>query len=130
MRAHEIVILVALIVICTAITAAQAVTSQTNQFPPVAVGAWTDFSVPVGTSALQVLQSNTARKSLLLQNNSTGSVSCSDTNSSPTSLGLGTITIGSSPAAPVKFDGDFVPSGALYCIASTGTQNLTVKEGR
>lgn len=127
---RNVLIAVAVLVACgLMIAAAQAATSPTNQFPPVAVGAWADSSIAIGTTSAQVLPMNTARKALVLQNNGTGTVSCSDI-SSPTSLGLGTITIGSSPAAPVKFDGNFVPSGPLYCIASTGTQNLTIKEGR
>lgn len=109
----------------------------TGTYTPVVSGTFTDYSnATIGAvTPVQVISSNNARKYLVIQNVSANDIGCSYS-STPVIGGVGTVTLDAyqnashSGAGSWTFDGNFIYSGPIYCIASGGSNNVvTVLEG-
>lgn len=109
----------------------------TGTYTPVISGTFTDYSnATIGAvTPVQVIAANNARKYLVIQNVSANDIGCSYA-STPVIGGVGTITLDAysssshAGAGSWTFDGNFIYSGAVYCIASGGSNNtVTVLEG-
>lgn len=97
----------------------------TGTYTPAVSGTFTDYSnATIGSSvAVQIVPANNARKYLVLENVSTVNMGCSYS-STPVIGTAGTVTL--VPNGSWTFDGNFIYSGAVYCIAASSSNNVMV----
>lgn len=97
----------------------------TGTYTPAVSGTFTDYSnSTIGSSVpVQIVASNNARKYLVLENVSAVNMGCSYA-STPVIGTAGTVTL--VPNGSWTFDGNFIYSGAIYCIAASSSNNVMV----
>lgn len=97
----------------------------TGTYAPAVSGTFTDYSNSTIGSVTPVLivPANNARKYLVLENVSAVNMGCSYS-STPVIGTAGTVTL--VPNGSWTFDGNFIYSGTVYCIAASSSNNVMV----
>lgn len=102
--------------------------AHAGNYQPVYTAGLTDRSTAsLGTSSTQLVAANAQRKYLIIENVGTVNIGCSYTTA--VIGGAGTVTL--VPNGSWTFEGNFIYTGAIKCIAASGSSNVvTIFEGQ